>query len=84
MTDWQIVFGDAQPADFDAMSSKFYVYQRRNPQLITSDNGEFWQYDERKLTREEYLKMQVDQLQDENTCLQLALTELYEEMLQKG
>lgn len=85
MTDWDIVYSDVKPAEFDATSSKYFVYQRRNAQLVTftDDNGgtyETWQYEERKLSHGEYEKL----LADENTNLQLALTELYEELLQKG
>ena len=84
MTEWQIVYGGqtSTPAEFDTTSSKFYVYQRRNIQRVTENNISFWQYEERKLTREEYLKLQVDQLQDETTNLQLAITELYENLLE--
>ncbi|MBQ7630959.1 MAG: hypothetical protein IJS81_12240 [Selenomonadaceae bacterium] len=88
MTDWQIVFGSqaVKPAELDSTSSKVYVYQRRNIQRVTQTlddvTSEFWQYEERKLSREEYLKLQVDQLENENTNLQLALTELYENLLE--
>ena len=84
MTEWQIVYGGqtSTPAEFDTASSKFYVYQRRNIRRVTENNISFWQYEERKLTREEYLKLQVDQLQDETTNLQLAITELYENLLE--
>ena len=84
MTEWQIVYSGQTsiPAEFDTTSSKFYVYQRRNIRRVMEKNISFWQYEERKLTREEYLKLQVDQLQDETTNLQLAITELYENLLE--
>lgn len=81
---WQIVHGSQldKPAEFDSTSSNFYVYQRRNIQRVTQDldgvNSEFWQYEERKITHGEYEKL----LADENTNLQLALTELYENLLE--
>ena len=80
--DWQIVYGSDEPAEFDATSSKFYVYQRRNAQLVTLHDeltGDYqqWQYEERKMTHGEYEKM----LEDELTQTQLALTELYENLL---
>ncbi len=83
MTDWYKVHGSVKPAEFDATSSKFFVYQRRNAQLVTLENDfggtyETWQYEERKLSHGEYEKL----LADENTNLQLALTELYESFLE--
>ena len=85
--DWQIVYGSDEPAEFDATSSKFYVYQRRNAQLVTLHDeltGDYqqWQYEERKMTHEEYYKMRNAQLEDELTQTQLALTELYENLLE--
>ena len=87
MTDWYTARGSIEPAVFDATSSKFYVYQRRNPQLVTLQNefggsSQCWQYEERKLTHGEFYKLQISQLEDENTNLQLALTELYENLLE--
>lgn len=76
MTEWQTIYGGqtSTPAEFDTTSSKFYVYQRRNIQRV----GDSWQYEERKLSHGEYEKL----LADENTNLQLALTELYENLLE--
>ena len=61
MTDWEKVQGSQpeKPAEFDAASSGVVVYQRRNVHKITVENtdgttSELWEYDERKLTRDEY------------------------------
>lgn len=83
---WQIVSGDFEPAELDTNSSKVYVYQRRNIQRVTHENedgtsSEFWQYEERKLTHDEYQKLRIERLESENTNLQLALAELYENLL---
>ena len=53
MTDWKTVYATpaGQPAELDTTSSSFVVYQRRNIRQV--DNNLF-QYEERKLTREEY------------------------------
>ena len=75
---WQTVYGSIKPAEFDTTSSKVYVYQRRNVQR----DGDSWQYEERKLTHDEYQKLRIEQLEVENTNLQLALTELYENLLE--
>lgn len=76
---WRIVYSDSQPAAFDSSSSSKYVYLRRNFQQVTIDGYDMWQYEERKLTHDEY---RILQLEDENTNLQLALTELYEQFLE--
>lgn len=78
---WQIVQGSQlnKPLEFDSTSSKAYVYQRRN---ITKLDSGIWQYEERKLTHDEYNKLRIQQLEDENTNLQLALAELYENLLE--
>lgn len=88
MTDWQIVHGsqEAKPAELDTTSSKVYVYQRRNVQRVTVEDSEFgttnefWQYEERKLTREEWANMRAAALEEELTQAQLALVEIYEQI----
>ena len=87
MDDWYTAHGLTEPDEFDATSSKFFVYQRRNARLVTLQNefggeSQVWQYEERKLTHGEFYKLQIAQLEDENTNLQLALTELYENLLE--
>ncbi len=84
MTEWQTVFGSQEhkPSELDTASSSFFVYQRRNIQRVTftdemQGTSEMWQYEERKLTKDEYAEM----LEDELTATQLALTELYERQL---
>ena len=68
MTDWRKAQGSQseKPAEFDTTTSAFTVYQRRNIERITVENGdgsttELWQYDEREMTHEEYetLSMQL-------------------------
>lgn len=68
MTDWKRVQGSQpeRPEEFDTESSAVVVYQRRNVERITVQNGdgtttELWQYDEREMTHEEYetLSMQL-------------------------
>ncbi len=61
MTDWEKVQGSQpeKPEEFDTTSSAVVVYQRRNIHKVTVENedgttSELWQYDERKLTRDEY------------------------------
>lgn len=44
--------------------------------------SEFWQYDERKLTKDEYNALRAELLETELTNTQLALTELYESILE--
>ena len=75
---WYATFSNVMPAEFDSDSSKTYVYQRRN--IIQSGGG--FQYEERKISKDEFLQLRIQSLEDENLQLQLALTELYEEFLE--
>ena len=89
MTDWQIVHGSNKPAEFDSTSSSAFVYQRRNAQLKTEtdSNGnsyDCWQYEERKLSFEEFYKLKAELLETELTNTQLALAELYEGVILNG
>ena len=56
MKDWRKVHGSQpeKPAEFDTTSSPTTVYQRRNVQRITTEDGELWEYEERTMTHEEY------------------------------
>lgn len=62
MTDWKTVYGSQteKPLEFDTASSKIFVYQHKNIERVTVENSisggvsELWQYEERKLSREEY------------------------------
>lgn len=84
MIEWQKVYGSQaeRPSALDTTSSAVYVYQRRNIERVTLEGedgttSEMWQYDERKLTKDEY----AAQLEEELTATQLALTELYERQM---
>ena len=63
MTDWKKVQGsqETRPEELDTTSSAFYVYHRKNIERVTvedsmtGDSYEVWQYDERKLTRDEFI-----------------------------
>ena len=85
MTEWELVHGsqETKPAELDTEISRVYVYQRRNIERVTIEDeefgtNEFWQYEERKLTREEWANMRAAELEEELTQTQLALVELYE------
>ena len=61
MQNWKKVHGSQvkKPAEFDTTSSPTTVYQRKNIQRIEIENtdgtkSELWEYDERKMTHEEY------------------------------
>ena len=85
MTDWKKVSGSqaVKPAEFDTTSSPSTVYQRKNIERVTFENdfggtSDFWQYDERTMSHDEYSKLRAELLENEVTNLQLALVELYE------
>lgn len=92
MTEWQLVQGsqEEKPLELDTTSSEFFVYQRKNIQRVTATSDltqntyEYWEYEERKLTKDEYARMREAELEDELTQTQLALAELYEGMIQNG
>ena len=80
---WYTSFADFKPDELDTTSSKYYVYQRRNFQLVTlNDDSQQWQYEELKIPKSDYLQSRIKSLESENTQLQLALTELYESFLE--
>lgn len=89
MTDWKIVQGSQEnkPSELDVISSAFYIYQRKNIERVTvkdemsGETAELWQYEERKLTPEEYAVMRLPEVEDELTKTQLALVEMYEALL---
>lgn len=60
MTNWIIVCGTQakKPVEFDIISSKVCVYQHRNVERISKNTEqgsyEYWQYEERKMSFEEY------------------------------
>ena len=87
MTDWKKVFGsqDVKPAEFDSTSSPSTVYQRKNIERVTIKSvfgdSDFWQYDERTMSHDEYSKLRAELLENEVTNLQLALVELYENLI---
>ena len=70
MKDWKKVYGSQveQPPEFDTTSSPTTVYQRRNVKRVIIENGdgtksELWEYEERKMTREEYSEFERVKMQ---------------------
>lgn len=68
MTAWKKVTGSqaTRPEEFDTTTSAVVVYQRRNIERITVENPddtktELWQYDEREMSHDEYVDMQLKQ-----------------------
>lgn len=74
MTDWKTVYGLRLkldiPAELDTVSSAFVVYQRRNISAFQSKgyawNDDFnigmYYYEERTMTREEYVHSRIDEI----------------------
>ena len=68
MTDWRKVQGSQKdkPLEFDTTSSAIVVYQRKNIERVsntdemTGETYESWEYDERKLSREEYALIRTE------------------------
>lgn len=89
MTEWKKVYGSQaeKPSELDTTSSGYFVYQRKNiirtryTDNSTGSEYELWEYDERKLTKEEYARIREQELEDDLTQMQLALTELYESVV---
>ncbi len=87
MTDWYKNVASAIQPELDASSSADTVYQRKNFVRLPDDfiGGKaipFWQFDERTMSHDEYAQLRISELESENTNLQLALTELYEKLLE--
>ena len=70
---WQIQYSIDRPAEFNEQ------FQRRNIKRL---DNELWQYEERKLSHDEFQKLRIAELELQNTNLQLAITELYENLLE--
>lgn len=68
MTDWRTVQGsqENEPLEFDTTSSAVVVYQRRNIKRVSGidemsgETYEIWEYEERKLSREEYASIRAE------------------------
>lgn len=59
MTDWVQAMGSQggnKPPEFETDSSEFVVYQRRN---FSQGAYGFWLYEERTLTKAEYLQLRI-------------------------
>ena len=82
MTQWKKVQGSQaeRPLALDVASSPSTVYQRRNIKCISEDQQpNLWEYEERTLTREEYVLMESPAFQSVQQALsdiQLALAAL--------
>lgn len=66
MTDWRKARGSQpnKPEEFDTTSSEVVVYQRRNIHTVEEENMDgakvtLWEYDERELTKDEFMKVSL-------------------------
>ena len=98
MTGWKEVQGsqEVKPAEFDTASSAVVAYQRRNIHRIEVENmdgskTELWSYEEREMTHDEAIKLQLAQdaakigeIDETSTTGLLAVTDLYEQLIEKG
>ena len=65
MTGWQKAQSSTKPMEFDTTSSSTTVYQRKNITEVTKENeinaegmpSTMWEYDERKMSHDEYLQV---------------------------
>ncbi len=75
--DWEHVEGsqDTKPDAFDDISSKVYVYIRKNIEQVersSSEEGEIitlWTYDEAKVTKVDWNKYQEEIIRDNDLIL---------------
>lgn len=98
MTDWKKVQGSQveKPQEFDTTMSEVVAYQRRNIERVEVEdmNGnkvELWEYEEREMTHDECVKLQlavnakkIGEIDETSTTGLLAITDLYEQLLEKG
>lgn len=98
MTDWKTVQGSQaeKPQEFDMTTSEAVAYQRRNIVRVTVENmdgsiTELWKYDEREMSHEEAVRLQLAQdatkigeIDETSTTGLLAVTDLYEQLIEKG
>lgn len=89
MTEWKKIHGtqEEKPAEVDITSSPTTVYQRRDIKKDQDDNGNScWSYEERELTKDEYILYQstLTPSKGDNMILQAALIDIYELILEMG
>jgi hypothetical protein len=98
MQDWKQVQGsqEAKPEEFDLTTSATVAYQRRNIKRVEVEDmdgskHEVWQYEEREMSHDEAVKLQLAQdalrigeIDETSTTGLLAVTDLYEELINKG
>ena len=98
MQDWKEVLGsqEAKPEEFDLTASKTVAYQRRNIRRVKvkdmdDKETEVWKYEEREMTHEEAVKLQlaeeaakIGEIDETSTTGLLAVTDLYEQLIEKG
>lgn len=82
------VQSDSKPVEVDTASSAYTVYIRKNIEAVQKEDPQnegstytAYEYDEAKLTQQEYLVYLSDQASEEgNTATQLAIAELAEQI----
>ena len=98
MQDWKQVQGSPEvtPTEFDMTTSAVIAYQRRNIKKIKYNDAdgkehEAWEYEEREMTHDEAVKLQLAQdatkigeIDETSTTGLLAVTDLYEQLIEAG
>lgn len=89
MTEWKKVQGTQNSAPFliDIESSPTTVYERRNVKKKQDEEGnDYWEYEEREFTKNEYILRQSSQMvsKEDNLVNQAALADIYELILEIG
>ena len=88
MQNWTLTYSyqPVKPLDFEF--SDDFVLQRRNIQRgfevdeVSGENFDFWFFEQRALTIDEFNTLKDSLRDDDITQLQLALTEIYEKFLE--
>ena len=84
MTDWYKSQSTVKPDEYDTASSPSTVYQRRAVRSVKLPESVIgWEYEERRMTRDEYIAMQTE-LESPATKLimqMLSAIELRQEMM---
>ena len=84
MITWERVTGSQteKPAEYDSTSSGVYVYQRRNIARVSSVDEmsgktvESWEYDERKIPKNEFFNIQLQDLMSTISDIEDALCDM--------
>lgn len=87
MTHWKLVkrYSKSRPEEFDTKSSALIIYQRRNFKLLEESKDEqLWEFEERKLSYNEYQDLRRNNVEVMLSDIQSRLDFIEEALIKHG